>query len=107
MTGKIYNKLYNEARHGYDNHLDESPLTKAVNNILESANICHDSPMLHVHGIQTQSIDPTSSQNTLLNPLQKKKEKKNRKKWDLALVFSSDHYAVATANRTQIWLLTR
>jgi len=82
-------KIYNEARRCYDNHLDESAWMKVVNNVLESAELGQDSSMLRVHSIQTQSIDAAF--------LPKHASQSFAKKADLALAFSSDHPAVAIA----------
>jgi hypothetical protein len=82
-------KIYNEARRCYDNHLDESAWMKVVNNVLESAELGLDSSMLRVHSIQTQSIDPAF--------LPQHASQSFAKKADLALAFSSDHPTVATA----------
>ncbi|KAF8855803.1 hypothetical protein BDZ45DRAFT_727874 [Acephala macrosclerotiorum] len=82
-------KIYNEARRCYDNHLDESAWMKVVNNVLESAELGQDSSMLRVHSIQTQSIDAAF--------LPQHASQSFAKKADLALAFSSDHPAVAIA----------
>jgi len=82
-------KIYNEARRCYDDHLDESAWMKVVNNVLESAELDHDSSMLRVHSIQTQSIDPAF--------LPKHTFQSFARKADLALAFSSYHPTVATA----------
>ena len=81
-------KIYNEARRCYDNHLDESAWMKVVNNILESAELGQESSMLRVHSIQTQSIDSAL--------LPKHASQSFAKKADLAFAFSSDHPTVAT-----------
>ncbi|KAG9240848.1 hypothetical protein BJ878DRAFT_263777 [Calycina marina] len=86
---QMADKIYNEARRCYDNHLDESAWMKVVNNVLESAELGQDLSMLRVHSIQTQSIDPAF--------LPKHVSQSFAKKADLALAFSSDHPTVATA----------
>jgi hypothetical protein len=86
---QMTDKIYNEKRRCYDNHLDESAWMKVVNNVLESAELDQDSSMLRVHSIQTQSIDPVF--------LPRHASQSFAKKADLALAFSSDHPAVATA----------
>lgn len=82
-------KIYNEARRCYDNHLDESAWMKVVYNVLESVEFDQDSSMLRVHSIQTQSIDPAF--------LPQHTPQSFAKKADLALAFSSDHPVVAKA----------
>ncbi|CAG8973654.1 hypothetical protein HYALB_00002220 [Hymenoscyphus albidus] len=86
---KLTDKIYNEARRCYDNHLDESAWMKVVNNVLEAADLDQDSAMLRVHSIQTQSIEPVF--------LPKHTSQSFAKKADLALAFSSDHPKVAAA----------
>jgi hypothetical protein len=86
---QMTDKIYNDARRCYDNHLDESAWMKVVNNVLESAGLGQDSSMLRVHSIQTQSIDPAF--------LPQHASQSFAKKADLALAFSSDHPTVATA----------
>jgi hypothetical protein len=86
----VTDKIYNDARRCYDNHLDESAWMKVVNNFLESAELGQeDLSMLRVHNIQTQSIDPAF--------LPRHASQSFAKKADLALAFSSDHPTVATA----------
>ena len=53
---QMTNKIYNEARRCFDNHLDESAWMKVINSVLDSV-FDQDSSMLRVHSIQTQSID--------------------------------------------------
>jgi hypothetical protein len=48
---QVTDKIYNEARRCYDNHLDESTWMKVVNNVLESAELGQDSSMLRVYSI--------------------------------------------------------
>ncbi|KAH6714655.1 hypothetical protein BKA61DRAFT_361753 [Leptodontidium sp. MPI-SDFR-AT-0119] len=85
----VADKIYNEARRCHDNHLDESAWMKVVNNVLDSTELGEETSMLHVHSIQTQSVDPT------LLPIHTSQS--FAKKADLAFAFSSDHPSVAAA----------
>jgi hypothetical protein len=82
-------KIYNEARDCYDNHVDESAWMKVVNYVLESSELGQNSSMLRVHSIQTQTIDPAF--------LPRHSSQSFAKKADLALAFSCRHPDVATA----------
>jgi hypothetical protein len=80
-------KIYNEARRCYDNHLDESAWVKVVNNVLEATHLCENDSKLRVESIQTQTIDRAFLPLHMSQSLAKKA--------DLALAFSSDNIEVA------------
>jgi hypothetical protein len=80
-------KIYNEARRCYDNHLDESAWVKVVNNVLEATHLCDNESLLRVESIQTQAIDRAFLPLHVSQSLAKKA--------DLALAFSADNVEVA------------